>query len=224
MPRLINIIRYIQYSCTGLGPQQRNFYSQKSRQGCKSSAVQLSHAPLIGTQEIFKQQPALEEHGTVQFQPHTACKWRTVAQAARPAAEPCLDDARTKAAQPSSPAQRVAAPARADPKKHDVPTQTARRAPHRPSCSPPLLCHMDGRSRGSMRHSFARHSSVPWPFSFKPSAVDAASRRQHGTCHPAMRRDDAERLRGPRNSYIPQTAQPCKYLYVFGTHCYWARV
>ena len=62
-----------------MGPQQRNFYSQKSRQGRKSSAVQLSHAPLIGTQEIFKQQPALEEHGTVQFQPHTACKRRTVA-------------------------------------------------------------------------------------------------------------------------------------------------
>ena len=158
-----------------MGPQQRNFYSQKSRQGRKSSAVQLSHAPLIGTQEIFKQQPALEEHGTVQFQPHTACKRRTVAQAARPAAEPCLDDARTKAAQPSSPAQRVAAPARADPKKHDVPTQTARRAPHRPSCSPPLLCHVDGRSRGSMRHSFARHSRVPWSQITRPGSLDAPS-------------------------------------------------
>ena len=111
----------------------------------------------------------------MQFQPHTACKRRTVAQAARPAAEPCLDDARTKAAQPSSPAQRVAAPARADPKKHDVPTQTARRAPHRPSCSPPLLCHVDGRSRGSMRHSFARHSRVPWSQITRPGSFDAPS-------------------------------------------------
>ena len=79
-----------------MGGPPRNFYSQNSRPARKSSAVQLSHASLIGTQEILQQQHALEEHGTVQFQPRTACKRHTVAQAARPAAEPCLDDARIK--------------------------------------------------------------------------------------------------------------------------------
>ena len=101
-----------------MGGPPRNFYSQNSRPARKSSAVQLSHASLIGTQEILQQQHALEEHGTVQFQPRTACKRHTVAQAARPAAEPCLDDARIKAAQPSSPAPRAASPAKADLRHH----------------------------------------------------------------------------------------------------------
>jgi len=127
------------------GSHRGNFCSHKSRPARKSSAVQLSHAPLIATRKISNQQHALEEQGTVQFQPCAACKRRTVAQAARPAAEPCVDDARITAAQPSSPAPRVASPAKAHLRQHDVPPQTAPQPPRRPSCSPPLLCTwMDG--------------------------------------------------------------------------------
>ena len=162
-------------STTGLGYQQRNFYSQTSRPARNSSAVQLSHASLIGTQEISQQQHALEEHGTVQLQPRAACTRRTVAQAARQAAEPCLDDARIKAAQRSSPARRAAAPAKADPRQYVVPPQTAPRAPRRPSCSPPLLRHVDGRSRGSMRHVCGRHERVPWSQLTRPVLLHAPS-------------------------------------------------
>ena len=43
----------------------------------------------------------------------------TVAQAARPAAEPFVDDGRKRAALPSSPAQRVASPVKADLWQHN---------------------------------------------------------------------------------------------------------
>ena len=106
---------------TGLGFVHRVSFTHRTRgRHAIFSAVYLSHASLIGTQEIFDQQHAQEEHGTVPWQPCEAMYTTTVGvahQAARPAAEPFVDDGPKR--EPSSPAQRVASPVKADLWQHN---------------------------------------------------------------------------------------------------------
>ena len=67
----------------------------------------------------------------------------------------------------------------------DLPSETrpGPRAPRRPRCRrAPLLCHVHGRARGSMRHLLVAMSASLGATSqlTRPGPVDAAQRRAHG--------------------------------------------